>query len=102
MANDIRGEAEEIAVRLKSEIHRVAIVRRTQWNASMKTIASSMKEACAERLAIWESTLEALQALPGGMPESVDVAPGIAASSVQGVPLNGNANAGQVGLNASS
>jgi hypothetical protein len=27
----------------------------------MKIIASSMKEACSERLAIWESTLEALQ-----------------------------------------
>ncbi len=68
MANDVMGEAEEIAARLKSEIHRVAIDRRTQWNASMKTIASAMKEACSERLAIWESTLEALKALPGGMP----------------------------------
>ena len=54
--------------RLKLEIHRVAIDRRTQWNASMKTIASAMKEACTERLAIWESTLEALKALPGAMP----------------------------------
>jgi hypothetical protein len=54
-------EAEEIGARLKSEINRVAIARRTEWNASMKTIASSMKEACSERRAIWESTLEALE-----------------------------------------
>ena len=55
------GQAEEVGGRLKSEIHRVAIERRTEWNKSMKTIASSMKEACSERLAIWESTLEAFE-----------------------------------------
>lgn len=69
LANHAVGEAEEIAARLKSEIHRVAIDRRTQWNASMKTIASSMKEAYAERLAIWESTLEAFKTTPGCMPD---------------------------------
>ncbi|KAL3917551.1 MAG: hypothetical protein SGILL_004660, partial [Bacillariaceae sp.] len=57
------GEADEIGLRLKSEIHRVAISRRTEWNASMKTIASSMKEACSERIAIWESTLESFENL---------------------------------------
>jgi hypothetical protein len=57
------GEAEEIGARLKSEIHRVAIIRRTDWNASMKTIASSMKESCSERAAIWESTLESFENL---------------------------------------
>ena len=70
MANDFVGEAEEIAARLKSEIHRVAIDRRMQWNASMKTIASAMKEACTERLAIWESTLEALKSVPGAMADN--------------------------------
>jgi hypothetical protein len=55
------GEAEEIGARLKSEINRIAVQRRTEWNASMKTIASSMKEACGERHAIWQSTLEAFQ-----------------------------------------
>lgn len=64
-ANALVGEADEIAARLKSEIHRVAIDRRTQWNASMKTIAKAMKDACSERIAIWESTLEAFEALPG-------------------------------------
>jgi hypothetical protein len=60
-AIDVVGEAEEIGARLKSEIHRVSITRRTEWNTSMKTVASSMKEACSERAAIWESSLEAFQ-----------------------------------------
>jgi hypothetical protein len=55
------GEAEEIGELLKSEINRVAVQRRTEWNISMKTIASSMKEACSERHAIWQSTLEAFE-----------------------------------------
>mmetsp|Transcript_31613 Transcript_31613/g.76723 ORF Transcript_31613/g.76723 Transcript_31613/m.76723 type:complete len:784 (+) Transcript_31613:166-2517(+) len=55
------SEADEIGARLKSEIHRVAITRRIGWNNSVKTIASSMKEACAERAAIWEATLESFE-----------------------------------------
>ncbi|KAL3938872.1 MAG: hypothetical protein SGBAC_006295 [Bacillariaceae sp.] len=55
------GEADEIGARLKSEINRIAVQRRIQWNASIKTIASSMKEASSERHAIWQSTLEAFQ-----------------------------------------
>jgi len=55
------GEADEIGARLKSEINRIAVQRRTQWNASIKTIASSMKEASSERHAIWQSTLESFQ-----------------------------------------
>jgi hypothetical protein len=70
-ANSVVGEAEEIAARLKSEIHRVAIDRRTHWNASMRTIANAMKEAASERVAIWESTLESLKTTPGGMPVAV-------------------------------
>jgi hypothetical protein len=58
------GQAEQIGQTLVSEIHRVAIDRRTAFSSSMKTIASSMKEACSERLAIWESTLDALQLQP--------------------------------------
>lgn len=57
------SEADEIGARLKLEINRVAIDRRTAWNSSIKTVASSMKEACSERLAIWESTLEAFENL---------------------------------------
>ena len=55
------SEADEIGARLKSEIHRVAISRRIGWNNSVKTMASSMKEACAERAAIWEATLESFE-----------------------------------------
>ena len=62
-ALDAVSEADEIGARLKLEINRVAIDRRTTWNSSIKTIASSMKEACSERLAIWESTLEAFENL---------------------------------------
>ncbi|KAG7343057.1 PX domain containing protein [Nitzschia inconspicua] len=62
-ALDAVGEADEIGARLKSEIHRVAITRRTEWNTSMKTVASIMKEACSERVAIWQSTLEAFENL---------------------------------------
>lgn len=62
-ALDANSEADEIGARLKLEINRVAIDRRTTWNSSIKTIASSMKAACSERVAIWESTLEAFETL---------------------------------------
>lgn len=62
-ALDAVNEADEIGTRLKLEINRVAIDRRTAWNSSIKTIARSMKEACSERRAIWESTLEAFENL---------------------------------------
>jgi len=62
-ALDAVSEADEIGARLKLEINRIAIDRRITWNSSIKTIASSMKEACSERVAIWESTLEAFETL---------------------------------------
>mmetsp|Transcript_13055 Transcript_13055/g.32950 ORF Transcript_13055/g.32950 Transcript_13055/m.32950 type:complete len:727 (-) Transcript_13055:102-2282(-) len=62
-ALDAVNEADEIGTRLKLEINRVAIDRRTAWNSSVKTIARSMKEACSERRAIWESTLETFENL---------------------------------------
>lgn len=62
-ALDAVSEADEIGARLKLEINRIAIDRRITWNNSIKTIASSMKEACSERVAIWESTLEAFETL---------------------------------------
>jgi hypothetical protein len=62
-ALDAVSEADAIGARLKLEINRVAIDRRIAWNSSIKTIASSMMEACSERLAIWESTLEAFENL---------------------------------------
>mmetsp|Transcript_8460 Transcript_8460/g.20234 ORF Transcript_8460/g.20234 Transcript_8460/m.20234 type:complete len:724 (+) Transcript_8460:93-2264(+) len=62
-ALDAVNEADEIGARLKLEINRVAIDRRIAWNNSIKTIASSMKDTCSERVAIWESTLEAFENL---------------------------------------
>ena len=63
-ALDAVNEADQIGARLKLEINRVAIDRRIAWNNSIKAIASSMKDSCSERLAIWESTLEAFESLP--------------------------------------
>lgn len=57
--------SEVVGARLKSEIHRIAIQRRTEWNSSMKSIAKSMKEAYSERLVIWESILETLEPKEG-------------------------------------
>jgi len=65
-AVDAVRECNEIGARLKSEINRVAWQRRTEWHAAVKVMASSMKEACSERLAIWEQARESfLQAFPG-------------------------------------
>jgi hypothetical protein len=58
-------EAQEIGQTIKSEVNRVAFERRTEWSKSMKVVASAMKEASTERVAIWESTRESfLQAFP--------------------------------------
>lgn len=58
-------ECDEIGARLKREVNRVSYTRRTEWSKSVKVIASYMKEACTERVAIWESTRDSfLQAFP--------------------------------------
>jgi hypothetical protein len=62
MALDAVHESDEIGATLRHEVNRVSYTRRTEWNASMKVIASAFREASAERLAIWESTLEAFEA----------------------------------------
>lgn len=65
MAVGAHQEADEIAQRLKSEINRVAYNRRQEWNSSVKVVASSMREALSERVAIWESCRESfLQNFP--------------------------------------
>jgi predicted nucleic acid-binding Zn ribbon protein len=58
MANDAGHECEEIGQRVKAEVHRVAQMRRAEWSASVKIVASAMKEALTERVAIWESVRE--------------------------------------------
>jgi hypothetical protein len=65
LAVDAVQEADEIGQRLKSEINRVAWQRRTEWHGAVKVVASAMKEAVSERVAIWESVRETfLQAFP--------------------------------------
>jgi hypothetical protein len=65
LASDANQEAQEICVRLKSEVNRVAWQRRTEWHGAVKVVASAMKEAATERAAIWESVRESfLQAFP--------------------------------------
>jgi PX domain len=65
MAVNAVREAEEIGHVLKLEVNRVAFGRRTEWSKSMKVVASAMKEASTERVAIWESTRQSfLQAFP--------------------------------------
>ena len=61
-AHDAAHEADEVGAMLRQEVNRVSYKRRTEWHSSMKVIASAFKEASAERLAIWESTLEAFEA----------------------------------------
>ena len=51
-------EADVVGMTLQREVTRVTNLRRTAWSASLKVLSSSMKEACAERAAIWESAKE--------------------------------------------
>ena len=57
-ATDVNQECEEIGRRLKQEVNRIAWNRKIEWNASVKVIASAMKEAVTERVAIWEGIRE--------------------------------------------
>ena len=52
---DAIAQCDLIGERLKSEVNRIAYARRREWAASVKVVASSMKEAVSERVAIWES-----------------------------------------------
>lgn len=57
-ATEIGREADEIAVRLQSEVGRVGAARVREWDSAMKVVASGMKEACSENASIWETALE--------------------------------------------
>lgn len=54
-ATDVWNEADHIGLNLKNEVHRCAWNRRNEWTSSVKIIASCMKEAVTERVAIWET-----------------------------------------------
>jgi len=58
LAIDAVQECEEIGKRLKEEVNRIAWNRKVEWNGSVKVIASAMKEAVTERVAIWETVRE--------------------------------------------
>lgn len=57
-AQDANRLADEIAEIVQFEVHRLTIDRRTEWSAGIKIVAANMKEACAERRAIWEGAKE--------------------------------------------
>ena len=58
MSNDAFAECEEIGRRLQSEVQRITWQRQTEWKSSVKVIASAMKEAATERVAIWQGVLD--------------------------------------------
>ena len=65
MAVDAVRECDEVGERLKREVNRISFSRRMDWAKSVKVIASYMKEAATERVAIWESTRDTfLQTFP--------------------------------------
>ena len=51
-------EADQVGITLQREVDRIAELRLIEWSASIKVLASSMKEACAERVAVWEGCKE--------------------------------------------
>lgn len=61
MAMEAAKEAEDVAMRLREEVGRIGAARAREWDASVRVIASGMKEACAENAAIWEGALEAFR-----------------------------------------
>ena len=64
-ATAVANEADEIAGTIQQEVNRIGIQRRIEWLQSCKVMASAMKEASSENLAIWQSTSEAFsQAFP--------------------------------------
>jgi len=59
MAADAVREADEIALILQGEVSRVSAQRNVDWRMSLRVMATSFREAHAERAAIWESCREA-------------------------------------------
>ena len=58
MATEASREADEVASRLQSEVGRIGSIRVKEWDAGLRVVASAMKEACTENIAIWETALE--------------------------------------------
>lgn len=65
MAASALQECDAVGERLKREVNRISYSRRMDYAKSIKVIASYMKEAATERVAIWESTRDTfLQTFP--------------------------------------
>jgi hypothetical protein len=58
IATETAKEADEIALRLQSEVGRIGSIRVREWDLAMRVVAGGMKEACAENAAIWEAALD--------------------------------------------
>lgn len=58
MATEAAREAEEVAMRLRSEVGRIGSIRVREWDGGVRAVACGMKEACGENAAIWEAALE--------------------------------------------
>jgi hypothetical protein len=57
-------DAEEVAHVLQCEVARVTQLRRRDWAMSLKVMAANMREAHAERAAIWQSCKNSLNTTP--------------------------------------
>jgi len=60
IAGDALRESEEIGHILQCEIGRITQIRRRDWSMSLRVMAANMREAHAERAAIWESCRNSL------------------------------------------
>mmetsp|Transcript_5594 Transcript_5594/g.10045 ORF Transcript_5594/g.10045 Transcript_5594/m.10045 type:complete len:776 (+) Transcript_5594:139-2466(+) len=85
MATEAGREAEEVALRLQTEVGRIGAIRVREWDSSMKVIASGMKEACAENAAVWESALEAFKREFPDCPETTMMDSSVVSSGIRGV-----------------
>lgn len=71
MASEAQRECDVVGNTLRSEVGRVARMRREEWSSGMKVLASCMREACAERASIWEGAREAFRVeFPGIVPST--------------------------------
>lgn len=76
MASEASREADDVAMRLQTEVGRIGATRVREWDASMKVVAGGFKEACAENAAIWEGALEAFKREFPDCPEIIGVGGG--------------------------
>lgn len=61
IATDAVRDADNIAHVLQCEVARVAQLRRRDWSMSIRVMVANLKEAHAERVAIWENCKKAME-----------------------------------------